>query len=82
MKAILALLRPSTPTDEMIDLAMQAIQERAALEVLVDGLLEDGTLAALPESQWATADTAREYLSSQARTWAMKHIEERWTSDE
>ncbi len=81
MRAMLARLRPHTPTDDMIGLAMQAIQERDALDVLTDALLEDGTLTPLPEAKWTTPAMARQYLSQQARQWAEMNVADRWGSE-
>lgn len=75
---VLTALRPSTPTPEAIDLAMQAVQDVGALEVLVDNLLEDGTLTPPEETLWTTRDGARAFLASQAKVWATRHIEDRW----
>jgi hypothetical protein len=79
MNEVLALLRPTNITDEMLSLSMQAIQDHGALGVLVDALLQDGTILEVPESMWdPTGEGARAFYSRQARTWAERHIRDRW----
>lgn len=74
----LAALRPSTPTDEQLTLAMQAIQSEDALAVLADMLLDDRTISEPPDNHWTTPELARRFLHGQARTWAEIHLAERW----
>jgi hypothetical protein len=80
MRGLVALLRPEKPTDEMIDLAMQAVQDDGAMAVLTDALLWDGVLPALPEAYWLPVDAARQSMTILAHAWATQHIKERWAA--
>jgi hypothetical protein len=82
MRRLLALLRPETPTDEMISLAMQAVQDDGAMAVLTDALLDDGILPTIPEAYWLPRDVARQSLTILAHAWAKQHILERWAASD
>lgn len=81
---LLDFLRPDQPSDELLSLAMQAIQSPEALEVLADSLLERGAINPYdPHWDWMrqnpAADRATEARKGTLRSatwWARSRIEE------